>query len=97
MCYNLRLWNNSSIQTERVANTGEAPELDAIGVSIVSGGGGGGATIIIVEAPGSCGDPYLVCLAGRSLMVSVSESIVMEVVSPAVSGREVAGNCIRMV
>ena len=41
--------------------------------------------------------PYLGCLAGRSLMVSVSESIVMEVVSAPVSGREVAGNCISMV
>ena len=41
--------------------------------------------------------PYLGCLAGRSLMVSVSESIVMEVVSAPVSGREVAGNWIRMV
>ena len=29
--------------------------------------------------------------------ISVSESIVMEVVSPAVSGSEVAGNCMRMV
>ena len=47
----------------------------------------------------NCGwlHPYLVCLAGRSLRVSVSESMVMEVVSPAVSGREVAGNCMRMV
>lgn len=97
MCYNLRLGNYSCIQIKRVGNTGEAPVLDAFGVSIVSGGGGGGATIIIGEAAGGCGDPYLVCLAGRSVMVSVSESIVMEVASPAVSGREVAGNCIRMV
>ena len=42
--------------------------------------------------------PYLAvsspaCVPG----VSVSESIVMEVVSPPVSGRELAGNCIRMV
>ena len=47
MCYNLRLGNNSRIEIKRVANTGEAPELDAFGVRIVSGGGGGGATIII--------------------------------------------------
>ena len=52
MCYNLRLGNNSRIEIKRVGNTGEAPELEAIGVSIVSGGGGGGATIIIGEAAG---------------------------------------------
>ena len=49
MCGNLRLWNNSRVEIKRVANTGEAPELDAIGVSIVSGGGGG-ARINICEA-----------------------------------------------
>ena len=66
MCGNLRLWNNSRVEIKRVANTGEAPELDAIGVSIVSGGGG--ATIII---PTLCKPPHhsiltlVVWLAGR--------------------------------
>ena len=40
MCGNLRLWNNSRVEIKRVANTGEAPELGAIGVvSFVSSGG----------------------------------------------------------
>ena len=51
MCGNLRLGNNSRVEIKRVANTGEAPELGAIGVvSFVSGGGG--AAIIIFEAAG---------------------------------------------
>ena len=40
---------------------------------------------------------YLLMFLGVSWLVSVSDSMVMEVVSAAVSGRELAGNCMRMV